>query len=144
MARRTRQQKYPDNKYFHFHNENPKNRFTGDCRIRALATACERPYNQIVMDLAVIQIKTGYDQTQHDAIAIELDKLGWTMHKQPRKWDNTKYTVKEFIDEFVERDKRYFVGIAGHDFAIVDGKAWDIWDVPRLSHNVVGNYWTKD
>ena len=139
----TRQEKYPDNKYFHYHNENPKNRITGDCRIRAIATACERPYSQVVMDLAVIQIETGYDQCQTDGIRIEMENLGWTKHPQPRKASGKKYTVKEFIREFVDKDKRYFVSIAGHDFAIVNGKVWDIWDVPRCSSNVVGNYWTK-
>ena len=37
----TRQQKYPETGTFHYHNQNPKNRLTGDCIIRAISRAME-------------------------------------------------------------------------------------------------------
>ena len=145
-----RQDKYPDTSTFHFYNANPKNRITGDCRIRAIAVACEIPYNQVVQELADIQIETGYDQTSNQGLDILLKRHGWAKRKQPRKWDNTKYTGKEFCkaqqgwreehDGIVLAD-RIVANIGGHHIvAIVDGKVWDIWN---STSGTIGNYWTK-
>lgn len=136
-----RQQKYPDTDTFHYYNANPKNRITGDCRIRGIAVACEVPYNQVVMDLAQIQCETGYDQCANQGISILMERYGWVKHKQPRKPDNTKYTGKEFCEMIAKKDQRYFCNIGGnHEVAIVDCKVWDIWD---STVKCVGNYWTK-
>ena len=148
-----RQDKYPDTSTFHFYNANPKNRITGDCRIRAIAVACEIPYNQVVRELADIQCETGYDQTSNQGLDILLKRHGWAKRKQPRKWDNTKYTGKEFckllqggiedhdaIVDIVFAD-RIVANIGGHHIvAIVDGKVWDIWN---STSGTIGNYWTK-
>ena len=72
----TRQQKYPETKSFHWHNENPKGRITGDCRIRAIATATGMEYNNVVLALALIQMETGYDQCANQGIDILMDALG--------------------------------------------------------------------
>ena len=154
----TRQQKYPETATFHYHNANPKNRITGDCRIRAISVACEVPYNQVVMDLAKIQCETGYDQCANQGISILMEQYGWTKHKQPRKPDNTKYTGKEFcevLQKWLHEEEvhgmmyedgivispRIFCNIGGHhEVAIVDGKVWDIWN---STGGCIGNYWTK-
>ena len=71
-----RQDKFPETEFFHYFNANPKNRITGDCRIRAISVACEVPYNQVVMDLARVHCETGYDQCAHQGISILLEKYG--------------------------------------------------------------------
>lgn len=146
--RRSRQEKYPDTHVFHFHNANPRNRITGDCRIRAISVACEVPYNQVVMDLAKIQCETGYDQCCGQGIDILMKQYGWEKQKQPRKWDNTKYTGKEFCEEIREglsfngKDmSRIMANIgANHEVAIIDGKVWDHWN---STGGCIGNYWVK-
>ena len=146
----TRQQKYPDTKTFHFYNANPHGVITGDCTVRALATATGIDYNTIVMAQAVIQIETGYDQCFQSGTADLLTRLGWVKHKQPRKPNGRKYTGKEFckvLQSGIEKDgiviaDRIFCKIGGnHVVAIVDGKVWDIWD---STGGCIGNYWTKD
>ena len=137
----TRQEKYPETRTFHYYNANPKNRITGDCRIRAIAAACEVPYNKVVMDLAKIQCETGYDQCTNQGIDILLKQYGWTKHKQPRKANNTKYTGKEFCLKIAKKNVRYVANIGGrHIVAIVNGKVNDIWD---STGGCIGNYWTK-
>ena len=138
----TRQQKYPETRTFHYYNANPKNRITGDCRIRAIATACEVPYNQVVMDLAKIQCETGYDQCCNQGLDILLKQYGWVKHRQPRKDDNTKYTGEEFCKRLANRKERYVANIGGHHIvAIVEAKVYDIWD---STDGCIGNYWTKE
>ena len=144
-----RTDKYPDTSTFHYFNANPKNRITGDCRIRGIAVACEVPYNQVVMDLARIQCETGYDQTANQGISILMKQYGWTKHPQPRKPDGTKYTGKEFCEVIQRKEHkdgivispRIFCNIGGHhEVAIIDGQVWDHWD---STGGCIGNYWTK-
>lgn len=154
----TRQEKYPETKTFHFFNANPKNRITGDCRIRAISTATEIPYNAVVLALALIQIETGYDQTANQGIDILMKKIGWKKMPQPRKKNGKKYTGKEFCkiqqrylfdkdthgrawDDGIIVSPRIFCNIGGHhEVAIVDGKVYDIWD---STEGCIGNYWVK-
>ena len=53
----TRQQKYPDTNTFHFYNANPKNKYTGDCVIRAISTALEQSWEQTIKELTELGIK---------------------------------------------------------------------------------------
>ena len=144
-----RQDKYPETRTFHYFNANPKNRITGDCRIRAISVACEVPYNQVVMDLAKIQCETGYDQCTNQGIDILMKRYGWKKQRQPRKLNNTKYTGEEWCNQIQEglcvngkSLDRLVANIGGnHVVAIIDGKVWDIWD---STDGCIGNYWVKD
>lgn len=133
-----RTDKYPETSTFHYYNANPKNRITGDCYIRAISTATEIPYNTVVMEMAELQCKTGYDASE--LIDRYLKSKGWIKHAQPRKADNTKYTGKEFCERARDYEK-YIANIGGHHIvAIVNGKINDIWD---STSGCIGNYWTK-
>ncbi len=152
----TRRQKYPDTPVFHYYNANPHNRITGDCTIRAICTALEIPYTNVVMEMAKLQCETGYDADS--LIDRYLKAKGWTKNKQPRKEDNTKFTGVEFCtillnyiddeniqgamtDDGIEINKRIIANIGGHHIvAIIDGKINDIWN---SSNGCIGNYWTK-
>lgn len=146
----TRQQKYPETSTFHYHNQNPRNRITTDCVIRAISTATEIPYNQVVMEMAQLQCETGYDDGDAKLYDLYLKQHGFVKHKQPRKPDNTKYTGKEWCkliqDDFdwvMNSDQlaRIVAHIGGgHIVAIIDGQVWDIWD---CTHKTIGNYWIK-
>lgn len=142
----TRQQKYPETSTFHYHNQNPHNRITTDCVIRAISTATEIPYNQVVMELAEMQCKTGYDDGDKKLYDMYLKSKGWVKHDQPRKADNRKFTGDEWCRElkYEYRSPRYRRMVAniggGHVVAIVDYKVWDIWD---STDGCIGNYWIK-
>lgn len=146
----TRQQKYPETRNFHYYNANPKNRMTTDCVIRAISTATEIPYTQVVMEMAEMQCKTGYDPSENKLIDMYLQSKGWCRRSQPRKIDNTKYTGAEFCQEIREGTRwsesvfdyqRIVANIGGHHtVAIINGKVWDIWD---STDGCIGNYWVK-
>lgn len=143
----TRQQKYPDTNTFVYYNRNPHNRITTDCVIRAISTALDKPYEDIVVWLAVIQCKTGFDPSEKDGYGKYLKSQGWVMHKQPRKADGRKYTGKEFCqallhgDLDIENNHRIIAHIGSHHLvAIIDWKVYDTWD---STNGCIGNYWTK-
>ena len=142
-----RQRKYPDSDFFHFHNQKPHNRITTDCVIRAISTATGKAYEDIVILLAGIQIKTGFDPSEKDGYGKLLKYLGWEMHKQPRKADGRKYTGKEFCRALnngeidIESNKRIIAHIGTHHLvAIMDWQVWDTWD---SSDGCIGTYWIK-
>ena len=152
MAKRTRQEIYPDTDTFTFKNVNPRNRITGDCAFRAIANGLEKPWVEFVMEMAELSCKTGYAINDNKGIERYLKEQGWKKQKQPRKADNTKYTGKEFCymiqgysvdrnDEFIPISDRIVANIGGkHMVAIIDGKGEDIWN---STGGTIGNYWIK-
>lgn len=150
----TRREKYPETGTFHFYNANPKNKFTTDCVIRALSTALEIPYNQVVMELAELQCKTGYDACEKKAYDMYLKSKGWVKRSQPIKVDDTKFTGEEFCNYMYNeaytywstksrnQHKRMIANIGGHHVvAIINFKVYDTWN---STDGCIGNYWVKE
>lgn len=143
-----RADKYPETPFFKFYNANPKNRITSDCVIRAISTATEIPYNDVLTELYNLAIKTGYSPTSKQCYGKYLESLGWIKHNQPKKDDNTKYTGQEFINYINEKYYKgnYICHIGGHHITAVltdkdtGHRIYDIWD---CSEDCIGNYWTK-
>ena len=134
----TREEKYKDTPSFHYHNQNPKGRITGDCVFRAMSLAMDKPYNECVMEMAELMCETGYALNDSKGEEAYLKKLGWVKMNQPRKANGKKYTGKEFVKIF---KGTCFAHIGGHHaVCIKDGKVWDIWDSTDGS---IGNYWVK-
>lgn len=144
----SRIKKYPDTETFHYHNQNPKNRITGDCVFRAISLATGISYNKVVYDAADMQCRTGYDPTCSKGIDILLKEYGWVKQKQPRKSDNTKYTGREFcnfLNDIKYKDSPLICNIGGgHTVTIrkYDNK-FKIFDIWNSSDGCIGNYWTK-
>lgn len=143
MARRSRQEIYKDTEYFHYHNANPKNRITEDCVVRALTTALRMDYTDVVKELAKIQCETGYCGFGKKGIEKFLTSLEYVKCKEPRKWDNTKMTLKEFMDDNPWIDNKNIICFAGshHVSCIIDGVVNDIWDCSRQTMHT---YWVID
>lgn len=138
----TRQEKYPDTSTFHYYNANPKNKVGDDCVIRAICTALNQSWEQTVRELTEVGIKYGYVVNDPNTYKRYLKAKGWTIHKQPRKVDNTKFIGKEFCKNIVKQNQNYIAHIGGcHIVAIINGKVNDIWD---STDGCIGNYWIKE
>ena len=101
--------KIPQNtKYFTYHNANPKGKITADCVVRALSLAMKKSWDEVLTDLYTYALK--YKQMLNDDVLYKkyLKDNGWVILKQPRKWDNTKYTGVEFCQELQEREQKNF------------------------------------
>ena len=98
----TREQKYPSTSTFRFYNANPKNRFGGDCVVRAICTALRQSWEQTIREMTKLGIKHGYVLNDQSLFPKYLESKGWKKMKQPRKDDGTKYTGKEFCEEVRE------------------------------------------
>ena len=127
-----RQDKYQNTNTFVYYNANPKNRITDDCVIRALCTAMNEPYETVYKELFEFSLKNGYMLNDGKCFEKFLASKGWIKMAQPRKFDNTKYTGKEFCEEIQQYSMNYpyrmIANIGGHHIvAIVDGRINDIW-----------------
>jgi len=119
-------------------NVNPKNRKTGDCSTRALVTVLGLSYEECLRLQTEESLKCFYDPTSKQVMERILSKFGFIKMKHPRKWDNSKYEVRE-LDSLIG-NKTALVTVANHHTAVLDGAVIDIWDCRRKS---VGNYYIR-
>lgn len=139
-----RMAKYPDTKYFHFHNANPKGKITTDCVFRAISTALEQDYNRTVMEMAQMMCDTGVNINDRKMIDLYLKSKGWKKMKQPRDFDNKKLSGEDFcaINSCSFNNKNIVANIGTHHVvAIVNNKVNDIWN---SSYEKIGSYWVKE
>lgn len=123
-------------------NVNPKGRKTGDCSTRALVGTLGITYDEALKLQTEISLKTYYDPTSKQVMERVLAKFGYVKMAQPRKADNTKYTVRE-MDKILSKKEMtdgVLVTVANHHTCITGGHVQDIWD---CRGKTVGNYYVK-
>ena len=123
-------------------NVNPKGRKTGDCSTRALVGTLGIAYDEALKLQTEVALKTYYDPTSKQVMERVLAKFGYVKKAQPRKYDNTKYTVAE-MDEILTKkqmEEGVLVTVANHHTCITGGLVQDIWD---CRYKTVGNYYVK-
>lgn len=123
-------------------NVNPKNRKTGDCSTRALVGTLNISYDEALRLQLEESLKCYYDPTSKQVMERILNKFGYVKMKQPRKSDNTKYTVGEMDKLLSEKQMKngVLVTVANHHTCITNGVVQDIWD---CRYKTVGNYYVK-
>lgn len=122
---------------FEQHNANPKGWKTGDCVIRAIAYATGKSWNEVFTRLCEIGNKKCRMPNDDKVWQKYLEDIGWVKHSQPRKIDDTKYTVEEFANDY--HPETAIVRVANH-LTVVEGRTLiDTWN---CSYKTVGNYWT--
>lgn len=127
-----------DTRFFHYFNANPKGKHTDDCVIRAICLALGKDYNEVLMDMAQLQIKTGYSIGSDQLTQKYLEANGWIKRSQPRTSEGKKVRGKVWLKSATETQ---IVSIGSHHLTCIkDGKVWDIWD---CTDDCVGVYYTK-
>ena len=124
---------------FTYYNRNPKGKLRGsDCVARAISTATGMSWETVIRDITELGIKLGSVFNEKSTYAKWLELNGWVKMPQPRKINNTKYTLAEFLKLCPKGI--YIVNLANHLTVVEDGIVYDTWDCTRKT---VGNYWTK-
>ena len=104
-------------------NDNPCGKTTGDCVIRAISIAENKPWRQVYLALCV----EGYEQCTFgdDNKTWEgyLKSIGYRRFELPA----TKgYKLSEFAD--THKEGMYIVGTGTHVVAVINGDIIDAWD----------------
>lgn len=141
-----------DTRSFKFYNANPKDRRSGDCVLRAISTATDKSWDEVLDDLVKYAHKHKEMPDDPKCYSKYLEDLGFTKMKQPRKSDNTKYTGVDFctyLSTNYTHGERIVAHIGGHHIVAIvptyegDGindryKILDIWN---STAGCIGNYW---
>lgn len=123
-------------------NVNPKHRKTGDCSTRAIVGVLGISYDEALKLQTEESLKSYYDPTSKQVMEKVLAKFGFVKMKQPKKYDGTKYEVRE-LDQLLDKrtlDEGVLVTVANHHTCIKDGYIQDTWNCGRKT---VGNYYIK-
>lgn len=151
----TRAEKHPETETYIYYNANPRGRVTEDCVARALSKGLEMPYNDVVMELAKIQIETGYQGNGLKGIGKLLENHGWVKHRQPRRDDGTKYTGNDLatwlsINAPNGEYGNVICSVASHMICIAPTNHGDgincrykIHDTWNSGYKCIGNFWTR-
>lgn len=106
--------------------------------------------------MAEMSCKTGFMLDENNMIDRYMKSKGWTRCKQPRKYDGTKYTGKEFCQTLMHpiyseelnlttkgfELNRVLANIGDHHIvAIMSGQVWDIWN---STSKTIGIVWVKE
>lgn len=140
--------------YYTYRQENPKGKLTGDCVIRAIASALQKDWDTVYDDLYNIGKK--YKLMPNDSKCYEryLRANGYERQKQPRDAFNKKLTGKEFCDLLNDeysrglRDRSSIVlRIGSHHLTMIEWGSisgftiCDSWD---CSYERVGKWYSKE
>ena len=132
--------KTENNQYFHWYNANPKGLNKGDCAYRALSLFLNIPWEDAARLDGEHYLETGTRFTHPaefvNAVKGNSDINGmelWLRTKgvsEKREYEDASpfYTVRDFIDKYAEKNKRYLIRLQKHIIAIVGNKVWDTWD----------------
>lgn len=141
--------KIPENhRFFNYRNENPKNKSTGDCVIRAIATATGDDWDTVLDDLVRLAHDTKQMINSPELYEKYLKMRGFVKRKQERHEDGDKYTGREFCAYLEEQECAcpVLAHIGTHHMTVfvrdADGyKVNDTWD---SSQKCVGVYWIQE
>ena len=139
-----KQQRMINTAYYEYTNVNPKNKFGGDCVIRAIALACNQSWETTIREMTELGIKLGYVLNDHHVYEKYLLSKGFKEMKEPRNYDNKKYLVKDWLctsDYHLWHNYRIVANVGSHHtVAIIDGKVRDIWN---SSTQKMHKWWVK-
>lgn len=121
-------------------NVNHKNKKTTDCVVRALCEATSKDYKVVAKELFELWMSTGLMVDDKKCYEKFLENNGFIKQKMPRKLNNKKYTIEEFIDKFGKDNVVYVINVVNHVTCVKNKNLIDIWD---CSKEYVGNYYTK-
>ena len=122
------------------YNNNPKNKITNDCVIRAIALGTNRNWKDIYMELTELGIDKGLMINDKKNWKMYLRRLGYEQQKTPKKENNKRYTIQEFCKELAEEQKIYIISIRKHLTVVKDKNLYDTWN---CSSKCMGNYLIK-
>lgn len=124
-------------KYYQPNKKDLKDQY-GDCVIRALTKVLDKPWAEVFSDLVPIALEFQCMPNHKNSYETYLKANGFEYHGV----SNKKGTKRPTVDSFAKDHKEgiYFVRVANHVVAVVDGCYYDTWDSGEKS---LYGYWVK-
>lgn len=106
---------------YSFINTNPKKKAVGDCVIRALSVALDKPWEEIYLDICAQGYKMADMPSANHVWGSYLREKGFD-----RMTAEPNITVREFCDKY--NQGTYILGCDSHVLTAIDGHYLDAWD----------------
>lgn len=106
-------------------NPNPQGLNVGDCAIRAISIATDKPWNEVYTGVTLQGLKLSDMPSSNRVWGEYLEDNGFKLRLIPDSCPEC-YTVKDFCREYPKGT--YIVGTGRHVIAIKDGSYMDTWD----------------
>ena len=108
-----------------YSNPNPHNSLVGDCVVRALSLAMDRPWSEVYLGLCVQGLVLGDMPSSNRVWGEFLKEHGYTRKKVPDECPYC-YTIRDFCEEHPEGT--YIVCTGTHVVCCKQGNYMDTWD----------------
>ena len=106
-------------------NPNPQGLNVGDCAIRAISIATDKPWNEVYTGVTLVGLKLSDMPTSNRVWGEYLEENGFKLYLIPDSCPDC-YTIKDFAREYP--NGTYIVGTGRHVVAVKDGSYMDTWD----------------
>lgn len=130
--------------FYEYTNVNPKNKYGGDCVIRAIALATGQSWEQTIRELTELGIKKGLVCNDSKLYPKYLESKGFIQGKEPRDVCNRKMSIKQWIiEEQINEDSNtvYVINAGSHHVTCIkNGKVRDIWN---SSNQTMHKWWYR-
>lgn len=110
---------------FRFYNPNPKNKFVGDCVIRAICKIEDSDWDSVYLDICMVGFINKNMPSDNQVWERYLYNKGYRRGILPNTCPDC-YTVDRFCKEYPEG--KYLLSTGGHVVTVVDGDYYDAWD----------------
>lgn len=108
-----------------FRNPNPKAARVGDCVIRALSIALEKPWDETYRELCDVGFDMCDMPSSNAVWGAMLRRHGWRRYTVPNCFGD-EYTVADFANDHPYG--KYVLSLHGHVVSLCDGDWMDTWD----------------
>lgn len=111
--------------HFSYSNPNPKDKKVGDCTIRAISLATNKPWEDVYLELCIEGYIICDMPSSNDVWGSYLINKGWKYH---RLQDSCPfcYTLNDFCKDYPKGT--YIVATGSHVICVKDGIYYDTWD----------------
>lgn len=107
------------------YNPNPYGRRSGDCTVRAIVKATQKPWAEVYLALCIEGFKRGDMPSANHVWGAYLKGQGFERTALPTECPDC-YTVAEFTQEHPQGT--YILALDGHVVCVKDGEWFDSWD----------------
>lgn len=126
-------------KYHLYRNENPAKKETGDCVVRALATATGESWDDVYKELFNIGYELKVMPNNQEAYEAFLISRGFKKNKISNKKGSKRPTVLGFTKE--HKTGSHVLQVANHLTVVKDGVYYDLWD---CGEKCLYSYWSLE
>ena len=107
------------------HNPNPNGKAVGDCTVRAISIATDKPWLETYLDLCLFGLLMADMPSANAVTTSYLKNKGFRRRTIPDDCPDC-YTIEDFCKDHPQGT--FVIGTGSHLTTVIDSVLWDSWD----------------